>query len=115
LTPEGIRQLHRWMPIALTDKKAAQVSNVEFVLTERARINKLLCDTPPTEWKNLPRDELIGSLPHPSGRTRLTGPHAEAAIEGAAEGAFRLVADLVSYRRDREHGGAQLAARKFEP
>jgi hypothetical protein len=47
--------------------------------------------------------------------TRLTGSHAEAAIEGAAEGAFRPVADLVSYRCDRQHGGAQLAARQLEP
>jgi hypothetical protein len=47
--------------------------------------------------------------------TRLTGSHAEAAIEGAAEGAFRPLADLISYRCDRQHGGAQLAARKLEP
>jgi hypothetical protein len=45
----------------------AQIADVEFVLTECVRINKLLTDTPPVEWKNLPRDELAGSLPHPSG------------------------------------------------
>jgi len=56
------------MPMSVADKKAAQIADVEFVLAECGRIKELLASTPPAEWKNLPRDELIGSLPHPSGR-----------------------------------------------
>jgi hypothetical protein len=49
-------------------RKAAQVADVQFVLAESARVHKLMADTPPAEWQNIPRDELIGSLPHPSGK-----------------------------------------------
>jgi len=92
------------MPIASTNKKAAQVSDVEFVLTEHARVNKLLSDTPPIEWKNLPRDELIGSLPHPSGRGEMPcSGHAARRIWGLAEQALKQSDAVGTLETERVH------------
>jgi hypothetical protein len=78
------------MPTASTNNKAAQVADIEFVLVECARAQKLLSDTPPTEWKDLPRDELIGSLPHPSGSGDMScSREAERRIWGLAEQAVK--------------------------
>ena len=55
------------MPNNLPPKKATLIADIEFVLSECARVNKLIKETPPAEFKNLPRDEIMGSLPHPSG------------------------------------------------
>jgi hypothetical protein len=50
-----------------TDRKAAQVDDVVFVFAECARVNKLILETPPAQFKDLPRDDILGSMPHPSG------------------------------------------------
>jgi hypothetical protein len=90
LTTDSFQQLYCWMQTASTNKKAAQIADIEFVLAECARAQKLLSVTPPAEWKNLPRDGLIGSLPHPSGRGNMAcSREAEHRIWGLAEQAVK--------------------------
>jgi hypothetical protein len=50
------------------NKKEAWVNDLMFVFEECARIQKLISQTPPAEFRHLPRSEVSGQLPHPSGR-----------------------------------------------
>jgi hypothetical protein len=50
------------------NKKAAWVQDLSFVFEECARVHELVSNTPPGEFKNLPRTDVGGDLPHPSGR-----------------------------------------------
>ena len=50
------------------NKKAAWVEDLTFVLEECARVHELISNTAPRKFKDLPRSDVGGSLPHPSGR-----------------------------------------------
>jgi|SRR6516225_4471147 hypothetical protein len=53
------------------NKKAAWVEDLSFVLEECARVHKLISNTPPGKFKDLPRSDIGGDLPHPSGRGQM--------------------------------------------
>jgi hypothetical protein len=50
------------------NKQAVWVEDLNFVFGECARVDKLIANTPPGGFKNLPRTDVTGDLPHPSGR-----------------------------------------------
>jgi hypothetical protein len=53
-------------------KKAAWVIDLSFVFEECARVHELISNTPPGKFKDLPRSDVGGSLPHPCGRGDMT-------------------------------------------
>jgi hypothetical protein len=50
------------------NKQGVWVEDLNFILEECARVRKLISNTPPGEFKNLPRTDVGGDLPHPFGR-----------------------------------------------
>ncbi|WP_316187415.1 MULTISPECIES: HEPN domain-containing protein [unclassified Bradyrhizobium] len=53
------------------NKKAAWVEDLSFVFEECARVHELISNTPPGRFKDLPRSDVSGDLPHPSGRGQM--------------------------------------------
>lgn len=71
------------------NKKAGWVEDVTFIFEECARIQALIAATPPGEYRNLPRSEVTGDLPHPSGRgTLICGAEAARRIHRLADEAL---------------------------
>lgn len=60
------------VPERAPNKRAVWVEDLNFVFEECTRVQKLISSTPPGEFKNLPRTDVAGDLPHPSGRGNMT-------------------------------------------